>query len=123
MKRISKEELHSEMLDASQVIEEITQYKPVLFRPPGGYFNHTIVSTANEDHYTVVLWSPNLDTKDWRHPGVGKIVKCVLDNVHNGSIILFHDREKQTTQALEVILPELEKQGYQFVTVSELLRG
>jgi peptidoglycan/xylan/chitin deacetylase (PgdA/CDA1 family) len=122
MRKISSEKLHEEIVHASDTMEKVAQVKPVLFRPPGGYYNEMIVSTAAADHCTVVMWSPNLDTKDWTRPGVYKIVQCVLKNVRNGSIVLFHDREPQTTEALEQILPALKKQGYTFVTVSELLR-
>ncbi|KEO84289.1 polysaccharide deacetylase family protein [Tumebacillus flagellatus] len=121
MRKISSEELHEEITHASTVLEKIAHVKPVLFRPPGGYYNDMIVNTARADHCTVIMWSPNLDTGDWKRPGVHKIVQRVLKNVRNGSIVLFHDREAQTGQALEQLLPALQKQGYSFVTVSELL--
>lgn len=74
--------------------------------------------------YKVVMWSWHLDTLDWKNPGVNRIVNTVLKGVKAGNIVLFHDgggNRAQTVKALEQILPELEKQGYQFVTVSELM--
>lgn len=122
MEKITTEKLVEELEAASNAIRETTGYVPTLFRPPGGVYNDTIVNAAKASHYMVVIWSSNLDTRDWSRPGVHKIINCVLSNARNGSIVLFHDRERQTLEALKVILPTLQKQGYQFVTVSELLR-
>ena len=61
---------------------------------------------------------------DWMNPGAATISERVIKRVKPGSIILMHasDTCKQTTEALPVILKELKKQGYQFVTVSELIK-
>lgn len=95
-----------------------------LFRPPGGFYSDKLVETAKGNGYTVVMWSWHQDTKDWATPGVQKIVDRVLRNPRNGDIVLFHDYvegKSQTVQAMEMILPELQKRGFRFVTVSELL--
>ncbi len=57
-------------------------------------------------------------------PGTKNIINTVLNGTTPGNIILFHDAggdRSQTVEALKVILPELKKQGYEFVTVSELM--
>ncbi|WP_226582763.1 polysaccharide deacetylase family protein [Halobacillus litoralis] len=122
---ITKEEIIKEIDFTSEVIEDITGVPPKLFRPPGGVYNDIIVDTANEEGYMVVMWSWHQDTKDWQSPGVPKIVNTVLSNAKNGDIILFHDfggNRSQTVKALKQILPELIEEGYQFVTVSELIQ-
>jgi polysaccharide deacetylase family sporulation protein PdaB len=95
-----------------------------LFRPPGGFYNERLVSIVRNEGYKMIMWSWQLDTKDWDTPGVNKIVNRVLKNVKNGNIVLFHDYIEgptQTIDALKIILPELKSRGYQLVTVSELL--
>ena len=70
------------------------------------------------------MWSWHQDTEDWKNPGARKIVKKVLKGTEPGNIILFHDgggNRSQTVKALEEILPELQKQGYKFVTVTDLI--
>ncbi|KHE68074.1 polysaccharide deacetylase family protein [Halobacillus sp. BBL2006] len=119
------EKMKEEMDKTYQSIKEIAHTRPKLFRPPGGYYNDPIVETANDQGYTVVLWSWHQDTFDWRNPGVNSIVNKVLRKTRNGDIILFHDfggDRTQTIQALEQILPELKKRGYEFITVSELVQ-
>ena len=72
----------------------------------------------------MVMWSWHQDTEDWRDPGVNRIVSKVLKGAAEGNIVLFHDggsNRQQTVQALEIILPELKKQGFKFITVTEML--
>jgi polysaccharide deacetylase family sporulation protein PdaB len=122
---LTEEEIRKELRKTKQIIVELTKFSPKLFRPPGGYYNETIINVANQEGYTVVMWSWHQETLDWKQPGVRNIVKKVLSNARNGDIVLFHDYggdRRQTIEALKQILPELKKRGYKFVTVSELLK-
>ena len=66
-----------------------------------------------------VLW--DVDTLDWFSQNHVKIVNKVLKNVQEDDIILMHDGyETSVTAAIEII-DTLKKQGYEFVTVDELL--
>ncbi|MEC0127987.1 polysaccharide deacetylase family protein [Paenibacillus pabuli] len=113
-----------EMNEAEKSIVEAGAARPLLFRPPGGYYNDMVIQAAKQQGYTIVLWSWHQDTRDWASPGVSAIVNKVLKNARNGDIVLFHDKvegKSQTVTALKTILPKLQEQGYRFVTVSELL--
>lgn len=90
--------------------------KPTLIRPPYGSVNSRVLETISQP---AVLWS--VDTLDWESRNTKKIVAKVLDNVESGDIILMHDIYASTANAVEPILKILSEQGYQFVTVSELL--
>ncbi|WP_421617435.1 polysaccharide deacetylase family protein [Brevibacillus sp. TJ4] len=125
LRRISPEKLRAEVDSAQEAIYSATGVKTKLFRPPGGYYNESLVRVAKESGFQVIMWSWHQDTRDWSDPGVPKIVSKVLNNAHNGDIVLFHDfggNRQQTVDALRQILPELKKRGYQFVTVSELMQ-
>jgi polysaccharide deacetylase family sporulation protein PdaB len=124
-RRPSAETVLRELSEAEQVIVTATGKKPHLFRPPGGYYDQTIVDASREAGYRIILWSWHEDTKDWARPGVGRIAGKVLGNARPGDIVLLHDHVErtQTIAALEQILPELQHRGYRFVTVSELLRS
>lgn len=117
--------LEKEILDTEKVIREATGQRPTLFRPPGGIYNDRLIALARQHGYLVVMWSWQHDTKDWSRPGVGKIVSRVLNQLENGNIVLMHEYVEggsQTVEALKTILPELNKRGYQMVTVSELIK-
>ncbi|WP_409347071.1 polysaccharide deacetylase family protein [Paenibacillus sp. MBLB4367] len=122
--KVSAERLQKEIKTTQDAIWKATGATPRLFRPPGGYYSQSMVNATKELGYLIVLWSWHQDTVDWNRPGVGKIVNKVLNNARSGDIVLFHDfveGRTQTVEALERIMPELQKRGYTFVTVSELL--
>ncbi|MFD0672676.1 polysaccharide deacetylase family protein [Cohnella sp. GCM10027633] len=122
--RVSNDRIRSEMERTNEAIIQVTGQKPHLFRPPGGCYNEQLVRVSKNLNYQIILWSWHQDTEDWNTPGVHKIVSKVLNNAHNGDIVLFHDYVEgatQTVAALKLILPELKKRGFRFVTVSELL--
>lgn len=118
------QKLHNDILEGKRYLQKWVD-KPLLFRPPGGYINESVFTTATEAGYQIVLWSWHQDPRDWSNPGKDKIVDHVLNNAKSGDIVLLHDGggdRTQTVEALQEILPALQKQGYRFVKVSELLK-
>nr|WP_102694428.1 polysaccharide deacetylase family protein [Rummeliibacillus pycnus] len=116
--------LVDELNKTNEIIEGITGYSPVLFRPVGGIYTDEMINTAQKSGFKVVIWSWHLDTQDWKNPGVRRIVRKVLNGTTPGDVILFHDgggNRTQTIKSLEQILPILQKKGYKFVTISELM--
>ena len=67
--------------------------------------------------YPLVNWS--VDTLDWKNSG--GVVSIVKNNVRDGSIVLMHDLYGSTASATEVLVPWLVSEGYQLVTVTELM--
>ena len=68
--------------------------------------------------YASILWS--IDTLDWKTRNASSTVSSVLNNVKDGDIILMHSLYGATAEAVETMVPELVRRGYQLVTVSEL---
>lgn len=122
--RTNVSNLMKEIKQTHATIYGITGYVPVLFRPVEGQYTDSMIDAIAKEGYKVVMWSWHLDTFDWKSPGEKKIINTVLKGAKPGSVVLFHDgggNREQTVRALEKILPELEDQGYRFVTISELL--
>ncbi|MFF2176472.1 polysaccharide deacetylase family protein [Lysinibacillus sp. NPDC058147] len=122
--RTNVSNLMKEIKQTHATIFGITGYAPVLFRPVEGQYTDSMIDAIAKEGYKVVMWSWHLDTFDWKSPGEQKIVNTVLKGAKPGSVVLFHDgggNREQTVKALKKILPELEEQGYKFVTISELL--
>lgn len=112
--------IESEMSRTGSIIEEATGRKPVLMRPPYGATNKRIVDKMYNDYgMTSVLW--DVDTQDWRHPGVDVVVRRAVGNARAGSIILVHDIHASTLAAVEDIVVGLQARGFKLVTVSQLL--
>ena len=114
-----------EIQQTNDTLFEITGYSPKLFRPVEGNYTDQLVEEVVKEGYKIVMWSWHQDTEDWKDPGVNAIVNKVLNGIEEGNIVLFHDggsNREQTVKALEIILPELKKQGYKFITVTEMLK-
>ena len=96
-------------------------YEPRTMRPPGGGCNGYVMRGAKAAGLAVIIWS--VDTRDWETQNAEKIMEVVRRETKNGSIILCHDRHKPTLDALDEMIPWLLEQGYELVTVSELLES
>ena len=85
-------------------------------RPPYGSYNDHIVKLVKEP---LVLWT--IDTRDWESKDSKKIVSVVKSKVRGGDIILFHDMYESTVEAVRVLVPYLIDEGYDLVSVEELI--
>ena len=120
--KLTEPEMKEEIAKTDTIIKKAAGVTPRLFRPPEGAYSPGIVSVAASLGKETVIWT--VDTMDWARSPTEKIVENVKANVTYGSIILFHDCTRDgtfTTEALEQLIPYLKSQGYEFVTVSELI--
>ena len=114
-------EFDYELSKTAEVIEKYTGKKPTMMRPIGGAINSTRVARSP---YSVILW--NVDSNDWKYKKAGQenvdtIVNNVMSTVSDGSIILMHEIYENSYQAFCIIMERLYAQGYEVVTVSELI--
>lgn len=118
---LSNEEIRTQISTAHTVLTELTGTEPNLIRMPNGDFDKRVLQVATDLGYKVIQW--DTDSLDWKNIGVDNIVKRVTTKAHPGDIVLLHasDSCKQTHEALPLIIDELRRQGYEFVTVSELI--
>jgi peptidoglycan/xylan/chitin deacetylase (PgdA/CDA1 family) len=87
-------------------------------RPPGGLCDQRIQNTAQDFGLSILHWS--VDPQDWATHDVTKIVEYVTSRVRDGDVILMHDMSDSSVEAALIIIDRLQKQGFHFVTVSEL---
>lgn len=117
--KLSSEKMIEETEECNKKIEAITKVKPILFRPPYGDYNNTVVSTMRQIGMYAIQW--DVDSLDWKNPAPDEIVTRVTTNVKPGSIVLFHNAAQNTPAALPVILEKLINDGYKIVPVSQLI--
>jgi len=124
-KTCSEENYQKELEKTRQAIVEVTGTEPTLMRPIGGNISKERVAASV---YPVIIW--NVDSNDWRYKSktnasanVKTIVNNVLDSTGPGAIILMHEIYQNSFDAFSIIIDELARQGYRFVTVSQLLAG
>ncbi len=100
------------------VIQSVAGQPPTMMRPPYGAVNEEVQSVTE---VPIVLWS--MDTTDWQLKEPGLVKDYILQNVKDGDIVLLHDIYEATVQASIELIPLLQEQGYQLVTVSEMARA
>jgi peptidoglycan/xylan/chitin deacetylase (PgdA/CDA1 family)/uncharacterized caspase-like protein len=108
--------LEHELRDTNQALEGATKEKTVLFRPPYGARNDAVLKAASALGMKTVLW--NVDSMDWADPVPLSIADRVVTQVEKKKrgIILFHDIHERTLEALPLVLGELQKRGYTFLS-------
>lgn len=119
--KVSQAEAAKEVNSTGDLIEEVTGTKTSLFRPPGGVMTNGLVEYVHSQNQANIMWS--VDSADWRS-GTNAIARNVLTQAKSGGIVLMHDgggNRAPTVAALPRIIAELKRQGYDFVTVPELL--
>jgi peptidoglycan/xylan/chitin deacetylase (PgdA/CDA1 family) len=100
-------------------VESIIARRPATFRPPGGKYDERVMGIARTLGLATVLWTD--DPADYASPGTDVIMQRITADVAPGSVILLHDGVDQTILALPPLIFALRNQGYEFVTVSEML--
>ncbi|RKL69192.1 chitooligosaccharide deacetylase [Salipaludibacillus neizhouensis] len=118
--------LVNEVQKTEDTLAEIVGYRTTMFRPPYGFLYPELVEELGNLNYSVIAWS--VDSLDWEPLLTSEqIAQNVLENIHPGAIVLMHDGAEaagdrtQTIDALREIIPTLQEQGMEFVTVPELL--
>ncbi|WP_416150627.1 polysaccharide deacetylase family protein [Salipaludibacillus sp. HK11] len=117
--------LVNEVSRTEEVLEPLINYKTTLFRPPYGFLYEELVDELAILDYSVIGWS--VDSQDWQELSPEQITENVVGEIHPGAIILMHDGtdaegdQSETIESLRQIIPNLQDQGYEFVTVPELL--
>ncbi|WP_159887895.1 polysaccharide deacetylase family sporulation protein PdaB [Paenibacillus puerhi] len=119
---LNDDEIRTQIRTAHDIISETAGSAPSLIRLPNGDFDKRVLRIANELNYSVIQW--DTDSLDWKNPGVEHIVNRVVSKAHPGDIVLLHasDSCKQTHEALPLIIDKLRSQGYEFLSVSQLMK-
>lgn len=119
MTKYKKGALKKSITKTEDAVKKYTGYDVCLVRPTYGKINDSVKKSVARP---MIYW--NVDTEDWKSRDAKKILASVKrENVRDGDIILLHDLYPATADAIEKIVPYLQKEGYELVTVSELMAG
>ena len=111
-----------EVANTTDIIYKTTGVKTSLFRPPGGNMRNGVAAYAKSNKYAIIMWSA--DSMDYSRPAVPRLMNNIFREAKPGGIVLMHDGggdRSHTVKALPEIISKFRKQGYEFVTVPELL--
>lgn len=121
MSQLSAEGCKEEIMKPHEKVKALTGKDMILFRPPFGDYNDTLIQVCRENNYYPIQW--DVDSLDWKDYDAATIIRRVTEhkNLGNGSIILCHNGGKHTAEALDEMLTTLKQKGYQLVPISELI--
>lgn len=114
--KVSDEEAYKEIQDANEAICRITGKEPEYMRPPFGAWQRDLELKLS---VLPVMWT--IDPLDWTTENTDEIVNKVVTEAEENDIILLHDCYKSSVEAALRIVDILQKEGFEFVTVDELL--
>jgi peptidoglycan-N-acetylmuramic acid deacetylase len=119
---ISNEQIKEEIRSVEQKYEGVTGRRDLkYFRPPQGEFSERTLTSTWKAGYHSIFWS--MAFADWvpLPGGAQEAYQSVMDNTHNGALILLHAVSKDNTEAMDRILKGIKAQGYRFGTLDEMV--
>jgi polysaccharide deacetylase family sporulation protein PdaB len=119
----TREWVKNDLKTAHEEIKSVTGVECTLVRPPNGSYSRESLQAIEDMGYKTIIW--NIDSLDWKNPGRDVIVERVVKRLKPGGIILLHasDTPKQTAEALPELIKRIKDEGYQIVTVGDLLEN
>ncbi len=121
MRAASDAAIYAQIAKASEAIQAATGQAVTLYRPPAGYTTYRDRTIAHALGCEMILWT--FDSMDGFADQLDiQILKRMLEKSEPGAIILMHVYGQYTLAVLEQYLPRMREQGYEFVTVSELMQ-
>ncbi len=122
MTKLTKEQIAKEITECAEYFKEVTgKDMPHFFRPPEGVYSIHSLEQTQALGYKTIFWS--FAYGDWdvnNQPGKQGAYDMVMQNYHNGSIMLLHAVSQSNTEALPDIIESLREKGYTFMSLEDL---
>ncbi|TFJ91232.1 delta-lactam-biosynthetic de-N-acetylase [Lentibacillus salicampi] len=120
---VNQDAMKEELETLEQAVAEVSDQKKIKYmRPPRGMFSENTLDWANELGYIHIFWS--LAFIDWNteeQKGWEYAYENIMDHIHPGAIMLLHSVSSDNAKALDKMITELTKQGYQFKSLDHLV--
>ena len=116
---MSQNEMLSDIDKCNKAIKDTSGISPTLFRAPSGDYNNSVIETVHSKNMEYIQWS--VDSLDWRGLNCQQMLERIIPKTKSGDILLFHNDTAHTAESLDKILIELEKKGFSFLKVSDLI--
>ncbi len=119
MTKLTRKEIEQELTTNINLIENLTGYRPKLFRPPYGYYNNTLIEVCDSLNLSCIEWS--VDSLDWKGLSGSEIAGRVTSKAENGSIILCHNNSDHILDGLKLILEYFKNNNKKLVPIGDLI--
>ena len=116
----SPETIYTEMSECEELVYNLTDKRILLFRPPFGVTNPLVSKAVDAKKYKCIGWSiRSLDTNE--NEDRVSVFKRITRKLHNGGIILLHDRCDKADELLEMLISDLIEKEYDIINLDEML--
>lgn len=119
MTKLSKSQIREELSLNMKYIEDLTDFRPKLFRPPYGYYNNDLIEICEELGLSCIEWS--VDSLDWKGISAGEIASRVSSKATKGSIVLFHNNSDNIVDGLKMVLEMFKCKKTEVVPIGDLI--
>ena len=117
---LSDEEIKKEIMTLHNALYEKFGYEMTYFRPPKGEFSERVLDIVTGLGYKTALWSFAYDDWDENKQGREEYGKSrIINNLHNGSVILLHATSKDNSNILDDVIKKKKKMGYEFKSLDD----
>ena len=120
MPDLEDEKVKSEVMDLHTSIYQKFGYDMKYLRPPKGEYSEKSIAYTNSLGYKTVMWS--FAYEDWnenKQPAEEASKKKIIENLHNGEIMLLHGNSKTNTNILDDVIKEAQNMGFTFKSLDE----
>lgn len=117
---LSDEQIEETIAKTDGVIRDASGEDTIFVRPPYGSSDDRVSKVLEKMGKAQLLW--NADSRDWELETAEQIVEEMLNQMEDGSVVIMHDIYPSSYKALTILIPELQRRGFEFVTVSEMLK-
>lgn len=125
--KLNRQEIAANIDSGKMTLQWLTGEKIKYMRPPHGFRDWAVMDEINKAGLRAVNW--DIIPRDWTNPGAQEIARRVCEAAHPGAIVLLHDGDspkktasrQQTIEAAAMIIDQLRSEGYEFVTISQLV--
>lgn len=123
MPSLSKQELENELMNLHTAVYEKFGYEMRYMRPPKGEYSEKTLNYTTKLGYIPVMWSfAYADWDEKAQPTKEEGIKKILNNVHNGEIMLLHATSKTNMEILDTVIKQIKEIGYEFKSLDEFVR-
>lgn len=119
MTKLSKNQIVEELSTNIKLVENLTNKKPKLFRPPYGYYNNTLIDVCDSLGLSCIEWS--VDSLDWKGLSASALAGRVCSKAKAGDIVLFHNNSDNIIPGLKMVLESFKAKNLQNVPIGELI--
>ena len=123
MPSLAQEQLTNEIMNLHTAIYEKFGYEMKYMRPPKGEYSERSLDTTRKLGYIPVMWS--FAYEDWdeaKQPSEQEGINKIINNTHNGEIMLLHATSKTNMKILDSVIKQIKEMGYEFKSLDEFAK-